>query len=213
MDHLLNIIRAKLSKRDQGMMLPNNPRDEQKNADPIDKYRKLEAYTRLKTKFEQLKYQEGIPAIGLTVGDIVDILSVYLNAAESSSEGKGKIIAIAVEHTLGKSSEKPGDEILQELKILSDSGTVLENLNREHPLYSTNIDLEVATAKMDPSGGSSIDLSHYPGGIMISKKSGRNIGIPGYEILLTNRQQADQGKTFIADLFNELKLPIRSSIA
>jgi len=62
---------------------------------PLDELRELQAYKNLKGKFADsgVDYKTGLSKNGLTVGDLVDILSLYLTAAQGSTDGAFRAVA------------------------------------------------------------------------------------------------------------------------
>lgn len=183
---------------------------------PVEQLRELSSFKNLKRKFAgEPKFKAGLDPNDLTVGDLVDITKLYLEGAESRSQDQNQIGAIGelVGKVLVISPEDPtGRTVTQELERLKRIGGLrgpkYEDLDRASSLY----DLRPSLKKMLVAQGSptrTIELSHYPGGIVIMQKLGDSPD--KFEIFLTNRHDSDNGKP-ITEIFEETGLPVRGNI-
>lgn len=179
--------------------------------DVLEKYRQLEPYKRLKERFISGAVKDGIPPDGLTVGDLVDILQIYLECSGGELFGKLPVIKEIVRLECLRTGFKPTDEFKTEYQKLGNSSLSFDSLDRSNPLYLMAVDLPAIAKTTDVSLRSRVELTHYPGGLVIQPEKD-TFDKPKFEINLTNNQFADKGKTFIAALFRELNLPVRSNI-
>ncbi|OGK23451.1 hypothetical protein A3A46_03335 [Candidatus Roizmanbacteria bacterium RIFCSPLOWO2_01_FULL_37_13] len=179
-------------------------KDRSKPQDKINTLKELEVFKRLQVKFTGvgMGVRSGLNEDQLSVGDLVDILDLYLRAAESDTRGKCSTIARIVEVSF------PVEQltlVAEELKKLKDNSLKPSDLNRTYSLYSLPINLRRVTE--EDLG----ELSHYPGGIMITELKDESYKPTGkYTLLLTNRQQADnENLTRIKQIFGEVGLPVK----
>lgn len=132
-------------------------KDKSASKDNIEQLRTSGVYQRLKDKFTEGKldvrggFQEG----DLTVGDLVDVLHLYLVATESSTRGIFQPIAEMARLSLGDDVQKTATE---ELKRLSRMDVNPESFDRENALYSLPVNIQQAIDEGKD------ELTHYPGG-------------------------------------------------
>jgi hypothetical protein len=180
-------------------------KDRPKLQDRQEAIRNSEPFKRLQTKFARIgeDARSGLMDNQLTVGDLVDILDLYLEAAESDKRGACSTIARIINKTV------PAEQLTsmaEELKKLSGITLRPSDLDRTHPLYSLSINLRLVMET------GSEELSHYAGGIVIAELRDDSFEHTGkYALILTNRHQMDDGKP-IRQIFEEVGLPVISNI-
>lgn len=157
-------------------------------------------FDRLRTKFQSSdRVQTGFGAADLTVGDLVDIQTVYTYVTYGGVTSMNtQPLAIALD-TLGL-----GTEHAPEIQKLNSN----QPLDRTNSLYTIPIDLDrlmAANSKYQVERG--LELAHMPGGISISHQDKSN---PRFIITFSDRQQSDSrtGKLpILRAIFNQLGLP------
>lgn len=167
----------------------------------LGEIRKCEAYGRLKARFilGNKDVRNGIGEDDLTVGDLVDIISLYLAAAETNFRGGYVTIARIIRETVGAEERAL---LTDELDKLAHYGTTQDSLDRTSPLYLLRVNLRrVIEGEMG-------EICHEPGGIRIVEREDQAFQPTGrYALVSENLQQLDSGKP-IEQVFGEVGLPV-----
>lgn len=173
--------------------------NESPKEDRLNEIRGSQAYQQLKDKFVegQIDVRRGIPRNSLAIGDLVDILDVYLQVAESDPRMAFQSVENIARIHLGVDIDV-GTE--RELGILHYEAPV--SFHRDNPLYTIPVDLQRI---LDQQLG---ELSHYPGGIRIRANLGEK---DFFHLFFPNLQGDDDGKP-VKEIFEELHLPVVSMI-
>jgi hypothetical protein len=162
------------------------------------------AFQRLRERFGTRPEvaETGFGKDDLTVGDLVDILDLYLTARDDKGMGFAPVAEMVVDTISEATWKEEWNQELTKLHKASKTG----GLDRQSPLYALSVGLDRITNPSRVSGG---ELSHHPGGITIDGKS--PLSTNRYQVMLTNRGQQDNGLP-IKDVFVKAGLPVDSNI-
>ena len=167
------------------------------------------AFQRLNAKFGGVKarsVEKGLKSTDLTFGDALDIVLLYRSAiGESEGSLPQGLLGIMSQLDVVTREEQLEFDLARRLG----SGPVRSiDLNRENALYGKPIDLEELDSE---NFGNGVELTHYPGGVMIAERMDFTSHKTRYEVVFPNRQSEDNGKA-VDSIFSQTGLPFRSNI-
>ena len=176
-----------------------NRNEKQKREKALERCRKLSAYTRLKEQFAGTERTKGLVEGDLSFGNLVDICVLYTQAAEGGYEHAKQVLKRIADKQLKALWAAPS-QLIDQLFDLKDLGLFYETT------YEAT--LNTYTVAYDRFVH---DLTHYPGGLILRPIRPRK-DPERYHFILTDRQRADQGKSWIEELFIEVGIPVVSHI-
>jgi len=171
-----------------------------KNEVLIEGVRKSLSYSRLHSRMLKKDSESVINKGELSFGELVDAVFIYCSLSGGGFFHVEQVLNSIVISFVDLDNVEEYHVFIDNV-FSRDASENLQNINinvYEHVLNTNDI--------IQNSLGV---ISHYPGGIKLKESAEHD---QGYAFLLTNRQQADNGKIYIKDFFRELGLPVKSEI-